>query len=126
MIRSKKREYISTLASSVKNKPKVFWRFFKAKTIGSSLPDTLTLNDDQFTTSESKADAFNKYFASTFHPSAPSSSSVGSSICDEVTLKSISVSTEETSYLLSNLSTDKATGRDEISARLLNECSPKR
>ena len=123
MIRSKKREYISTLASSVKNKPKEFWRFFKAKTTGSSLPDTLTLNDDQFTTSESKADAFNKYFASTFHPSAPSSSNVGSSICDEDTLKSISVSTEETSYLLSNLSTDKATGRDEISARLLKECS---
>ena len=39
-------------------------------------------------------------------------------------LESISVSTEEVySYLLSNLSTDKATGPDEISAKLLKECS---
>ena len=68
MIRSKKREYIFSLASPVKEKPKEFWRFFKAKTTDSSLPDTLTHNDEQFITAERKADAFNKYFASTFHP----------------------------------------------------------
>ena len=86
MIRSKKREYISSLASSVKEKPKVFWRLFKAKTAGSSLPVTLTHNDEPFTTAERKADAFNKYFASTFHPATPRSSSDGSSNYGENTL----------------------------------------
>ena len=123
MIRSKKREYISSLASSVKEKPKEFWRFFKAKTTGSSLPVILTHNDEQFTTAERKADAFNKYFASTFHPTTPRSSSDGSSNYGENTLDSICVRTEEISYILSNLSTEKATGPDEISARMLKECS---
>ena len=123
MIRSKKREYISSLASSVKEKPKEFWRFFKTKTTGSSLPDTLTHHHEQFITAERKADAFNKYFASTFHPATPRSSSDGSSNYGENTLDSICVRTEEISYILSNLSTVKATGPDEISARMLKECS---
>ncbi|CAB4036861.1 Hypothetical predicted protein, partial [Paramuricea clavata] len=37
-------------------------------------------------------------------------------------LESITVSTEEVSYLLLNLLTDKATGPDGISARLLKKC----
>ena len=37
-------------------------------------------------------------------------------------LESISVSTEDVNSVLSTLSTDKATGPDEISARLLKEC----
>ena len=123
MIRSKDREYISSLASSVKEKPKEFWRFFKTKTTGSTLPDTLTHNDEQFTTAERKADAFNQYFASTFHPATSRSSSDGSSNYAENTLDSICVRAEEISYILSNLSTEKATGPDEISARMLKECS---
>ena len=43
-LRLKKREYISKLASTVKEKPKDFWRFFKSKTAGSPLPDTMFLN----------------------------------------------------------------------------------
>ena len=123
MIRSKKREYISSLASSVKEKPKEFWRFFKTKTTGSSIPVILTHNDEQFTIAERKGDAFNKYFASTFHPATPRSSSDWSSNYGENTLDSICVRTEEISYILSNLSTKKATGPDEISARMLKECS---
>ena len=37
-------------------------------------------------------------------------------------LESISVSTEDVNSVLSTLSTDKGTGLDEISARLLKEC----
>jgi hypothetical protein len=109
----KKRESISTLASSAKDKPKHFWRFFKTKTTGSSLPDTLIHNNEQFITAEGKADAFNKMFASTFRPVTPISPRVPSTSYSSDNLESISVSTD-VSYLLSNLSTDKATGPDEI------------
>ncbi len=95
MIRSKKREYISSLASSVSEKPKDFWSFFKAKTTGSTIPDTLTHNEEQFTTSEGKANAFNKYFSSTFHSTTPCSSTIDSSNYGEDTLETISVTTEE-------------------------------
>jgi hypothetical protein len=100
LIKSKKRDYISTLASSVNEKPKDFWRFFKAKTTGSSLPDTMTHNDRQITTAEGKADAFNKYFASIFRPVSPSSPIVSPSLSSQINLESITVSTEEVSYLL--------------------------
>ena len=53
----------------------------------------------------------------------PGSSSDGSSYYGENTLDSICVRTKEISYILSNLCTEKAAGADEISARLLKECS---
>ena len=83
----------------------------------------MTHNDQQVTTAEGKADAFNKYFASIFRPVSPSSPIVSPSLSSQNNLESITVSTEEVSYLLLNLLTDKATGPDGISARLLKECS---
>ena len=83
----------------------------------------MTHNDQQVTTAEGKADAFNKYFASIFRPASPSSPIVSPSLSSQNNLESITVSTEEVSYLLLNLLTVKATGPDGISARLLKECS---
>ena len=80
--KSKKREYISTLASTVYDKPIHFWRFFKTKTTGFLFPGILTHNDEHFTTSERKTDVFNnKFFASIFHPATPGSISIGSITC---------------------------------------------
>jgi hypothetical protein len=84
---------------------------------------SLIHNNEQFTTAEGKADAFNIFFASNFRPVTPISPRISSTSYSLDNLESISVSTEEVSYLLSNLSTDKATGPDEISAQLLKECS---
>lgn len=120
-IKTKKREYISSLAESVQNNSKEFWRFFKAKSTKSSLPDTMTLNGLKLTTAETKANAFNKYFASVFHPGSNPLYSPPVSGPDK--LESITVSVEEVNKLLSGLSTSKATGPDGISARLLKECS---
>ena len=83
----------------------------------------MTHNDQQVSTAEGKADAFNKYFASIFRPVSPSSPIVSPSLSRQNNIVSITVSTEEVSYLILNLLTDKATGPDEISARLLKECS---
>lgn len=122
MIRSKKREHISSLASSVKDKPKDFWRFFKAKTTGSSLHDILTHSNEQFTTSKRKADAFNKFFASTFHPAKPNSCYFYYTWCG-YTRGCFDHNRRNSFYQLSNLSSNKTTGPDEISGRLLKECS---
>ena len=82
----------------------------------------MTHNDQQVTTAEGKADAFNKYFASIFRPVSPSSPIVSPILSSQNNLESITVSTEEVNYLLLNLLTDKATaGPDGISARLLKE-----
>ena len=123
LIRSKKRDYIAKLGSVVKEKPKEFWRFFKAKTTGCSLPDTMQHNDQDITTAEDKAEAFNSYFASNFRPDSPISRSCSPSISIQSNLEFISVSSEDVSALLSSLKIDKATGPDEIPAMLLKECS---
>ena len=123
LLRLKKREYISKLASIVKEKPKDFWRSFKSKTTGSPLPDSMFLNDQQISSAEGKADAFNRYFASMFRPDIPNDHQLPSTTNTQNVLESISVSTEDVNSVLSTLSTDKATGPDEISARLLKECA---
>ncbi len=123
LIRSEKRDYIAKLGSVVKEKPKELWRFFNAKTTGCSLPDTMQHNDQDITTAEEKAEAFNSYFASNFRPDSPISHSCSPSNSIQSNLEFISVSSEEVSALLSSLKIDKATGPDEIPAILLKECS---
>ena len=124
VIKTKKREYISNLTSLVKDKPKEFWKFFCSKTTRSSLPDTLVYNDKQFTSSEGKADAFNRFFASIFNPLDPySDSSSPPPDHSQNILESITVSTNDVNCLISSLPADKSSGPDGISVRLLKECA---
>ena len=103
---------------------KEFWKFFCSKTTRSSLPDTLVYNDKQFTSSEGKADAFNRFFASIFHPLDPySDSSSPPPDHSQNILESITVSTSDVNCLISSLPADKASGPDGISVRLLKECA---
>ena len=104
-------------------KPKQFWRFFKARTTACFLPDIMFLNDQEITSAEEKAEAFNRYFVSTFRPDLPISQKCSPSTCSQSNLEFIFISSEVVSALLSSLKTDKATGPDGISARLLTECA---
>ena len=123
LIKSKKREYFAKLGNVVNEKPKQFWRFFKARTTACFLPDIMFLNDQEITSAEEKAEAFNRYFVSTFRPDLPISQKCSPSTCSQSNLEFIFISSEVVSALLSSLKTDKATGPDGISARLLTECA---
>ena len=107
-----------------KKQPQIYKKNFGSKTTRSSLPDTLVYNDKQFTSSEGKADAFNRFFASTFHPLDPySDSSSPPPDHSQNILESITVSTSDVNCLISSLPADKASGPDGISVRLLKECA---
>jgi hypothetical protein len=123
LIKTKKREYIKSLADTLTSNPKKFWKFFKSKTNKSSLPDTMTLNDATFTTSTAKADALNQFFASVFLPRSDNPIPTLYSNATPSSPEFSKVSVEEIHRLLCNLSTVKATGPDGISARLLKECA---
>ena len=123
VIRSKKREYFTKLGNVVNEKPKQFWGFFKARTTPCFLPDIMFLNDQEITSAEEKAEAFNRHFVSTFRPDLPISQKCSPSTCSQSNLEFIFISSEVVSALLSSLKTDKATGPDGISARLLTECA---
>ena len=73
-IRKKKREYNQRIAESVRDNSKELRRFFRYKSNKPTLPDTLTHGDLRFSSSQTKADAFNSYFTSVFGPSTLSSS----------------------------------------------------
>ena len=86
----------------MKEKPKDFWRFFKSKTTGSPLSDTMFLNDQQISSAEGKADAFNGCFASIFRPDIPNNHQLPSTTNTQNVLESISVSTENVNSVLFN------------------------
>ena len=107
----------------VKQKLKELWRFFKAKTTGYSQPDTMQHNDQEITTAEGKAEAFNGYFALNFRPDPPVSHSYSPSNSIQSNLEFILVPSEEVSALWSSVKIDKATGSNGIPAMLLKESS---
>ena len=116
-------EKIEKKEKAATNLQKEFWKFFCSKTTRSSLRDTLVYNDKQFTSSEGKADAFNRFFASIFHPLDPYSDSSSPPDHSQNILESITVSTSDVNCLISSLPADKASGPDGISVRLLKECA---
>ena len=67
-----------------------FGRFFKARTTARFLPNITFLNDQEITSAEEKAEAFNSYFISTFRPDLPISQKCSPSTCSQNNLEFIS------------------------------------
>ena len=116
-----KREYISGLAESLHTNLKAFWRFFKAKSSKSSLPDVMKTESSKLFNAQEKAVAFNRYFASVFTTNTSQFSPLTPRMPPSHQLNYISVSLAEVEKLLSKLSPTKACGFDSIPARILKE-----
>ena len=123
MLRLKKREYISKLASTVKKTPRTSGDSSSLRQLALLFPTlgSLTISTSPLQKKNRYFD--NRYFASIFRPDIPNNHQLPSTTNTQNVLESISVSTEDVNSVLSTLSTDIATGPDEISARLLKECA---
>lgn len=120
-IKAAKKAYISGLSESISNDSKPFWRFFKAKSSKSSLPDVMKHGDLRLSTSNQKADAFNIYFVSVFNNCNDNSPPVPCTLPES--LDSIAITESQVQSLLRNLIESKATGPDGIPGCLLKRCS---
>ena len=123
LIDLKFKEYTKSLGESIKENPKRFWRYFRCKTKSNSIPTSIKYNNRTFTSARDKAEAFNKYFFTTFtedNDVLPASNNTRSDV-PQLVLPTLSES--EVHQVLSQLDPYKAPGPDGIPTLILKECS---
>ena len=123
LIDIKYKEYTKTLGDNIKNNPKRFWSYFRSKTKTDSIPAKVSYNNSSFTSDFDKAEAFNKFFFSTFNnddDDLPTSSSIANqtSLLDNIILTEL-----EVLEALQRIDHHKAPGPDKIPSYILKECA---
>ena len=59
-------EFLSTLQDNLKENPKLFWSFYRAKTKANRIPNTVYRCQEKASSSIEKAELFNKFFCSVY------------------------------------------------------------
>ena len=120
--RDKYNGHVNDLGQTVKTDPKKFWNFYNSKTKSKSIPETIVRDEVRFNSPLDKAAAFNDYFYSNFTrsddndlPDIP--------IYENLNLECVDFFPREVRAVLRNLDKSKASGPDNISPRVLRECS---
>ena len=126
-MRTKHQQYLKKNEASFNDNPKPFWSYHKAIPGGRSSANlTISNNHEVAETPVGKAELFNKYFCSVFHPTTfglNNSEYITSSSIADMEISQFEMSVDEIMDHLSELDTTKACGPDKIPARLLKECS---
>ena len=73
LINAKQKGYIESLGDSLKENPKRFWNYYRSKTKSNSIPANVTYSNKAFVSGLENADAFNRFFFSTFTQDTDSS-----------------------------------------------------
>ena len=113
------------ISPDINTKPKKFWSFIKSKKCDALGVSVLRADDGlTYTDSASKANIFNRQFESVFNKetSHKSFADIGVNITQSVS--STAVSNDGVLKQLNNLDIHKASGPDEIPARLLKQYAP--
>jgi hypothetical protein len=146
LLRESREKYFGSIDSSFKNNPKRFWSALKQTSKSCSIPDRVSMPPSPTTTSPNAqpsflnqaqtdlsnlpsrptatnpneiADFFNTYFASVFTSENLPVQHLNRT--DDPVLTDLNLTELEVETLLNSLDTNKATGSDEIPARLLKE-----
>jgi len=123
MIRHKYNEYVVRCASFVDSNPKKFWNFAKRNNKGGTYPSKMSWNQSVAETAEAKANLFNSYFSSVFTPPAEDEILPEIDAVFNPNLSSVQVEVAYVTKLLSDLDPAKATGPDNIPAKVLKFCA---
>ena len=125
LINTKQKEYIGSLGDSLKENPKRFWNYYRSKTKSNSIPANVTYSNKTFVSGLEKADAFNRFFFSTFTQDTDSSAITLSPpyLSNPPLLECLQISEADVSRLLAGLDPSKAPGPDSIPTLVLKECA---
>ena len=123
MINDKYNNYILYCASLVFTNPKKFWSFSRRNKKSSTFPNTMQWGNSTADTPQLKATLFNNYFCSVF--TIPNHAQVLPPITpfEDPNLAVITTNNDEVLKILRSLDPGKATGPDNIPARIMKECS---
>ncbi|KAL0879152.1 hypothetical protein ABMA27_002946 [Loxostege sticticalis] len=120
------RNYVNSVENALRDNPKKFWSFIKAKSKTNVMPSSLSYCNSVFYTGDSICNAFSDYFASNFLNSSSSSPNFNFSTPEDQTVSdiaSISVDAKEVAKLLLGLDPSKSAGPDFLPARFLINCA---
>ena len=134
LLRESRDNFFDSLESMFKSNPKRFWSILKYKSQSKNIPDVISTASAVRTTTnveqslrtisdnaEDISNMFNNYFTSVFTTDNLSEDSTSETSYPTVT--ELSFSANEVQTVLDALEVTKATGPDEIPARLLKETS---
>ncbi len=132
MVNSSRKNFFSSLDVDFQRNPKRFWSIFKLSSNEPNIPETMFMGKTTSPVSQpltasipsTITEIFNKYFTSVFansncHIPIPASQSPA----PDLMLSDVHLTTEEVLQTLLTLDTNKATGPDEISPKLLKLCA---
>lgn len=123
MIRSKRTAYMKGISDNSFSQPKRFWSFFNRLTNRPSIPDLVTINDAEFTSPDSKAEAFNTYFASVFNTDTALPIHINTAPYTDSNFTEIVLSRDDVLDALRSLDPTKTPGPDLIHPKILKECA---
>lgn len=117
------------IAKSVKDNPKVFWKYVNSKTkTKKGIGDIHILDSTQtkitITNNQDKADVFSNYFASVFTNEPVHNIPEIQWIMPENSMPNVQFDTQSISKKLDHLNVNKSCGPDNLHPRILKELSP--
>ena len=127
LIKWKRKQYFKGLSTTLTENPKRFWAYYQAKYKNKRIPTSLQYNRVKVSDAQEKAELFNNYFNSVFKRDdcVPLHEDYFFSGFDNYnqSLRNITLSPSMARKFLDQLNAIKSCGPDEITPRLLKECS---
>ena len=127
LIKWKRKQYFKGLSTTLTENPKRFWAYYQTKYKNKRIPTSLQYNGVKVSDAHEKAELFNNYFNSVFKRDncVPLHEDYFFSGFDNdnQSLSNITLSPSMVREFLDQLNTTKSWGADEITPRLLKECS---
>ena len=115
-------QYLKNLSMKLKTDPKLFWSFHSMKSRRKRIPEIVYYNETRSTNPATKVELFNQFFRTVY--SAPTSEKTFPiDVVNPNLLLSLKTTASDVKRILQNLDVTKATGADNIPARILKVCS---
>ena len=122
LISLKYSHYMKSLSEDLKNNPKKFWSFHPFKSKTKRIPPGVTYKLNSAGDPAEKASLFNEFFSSVFTSTSADHVTLRNDVTHPDLSMSVSTSALEVQKILAKLDVNKATGADNIPARILKEC----
>ena len=122
MISLKYSRYLKSLSEHLKNNPKKFWSLHSLKSKTWRIPPVVTYKLKSASTPAQRASLFNEFFSSVFTSTSADHLTLRNDVIHPDLVMSVSTSALEVQKILAKLDANKATGADNIPARILKEC----
>ena len=120
-IQDAKAHYEGKLTSQIKTDPKRFWNYTKHFTRSSSTVDSLKENGSIITNDDTKAEIFNRYFASVWTQETDQAPDTDGPAVEDI-LNNVHITPNKVRKKLSRLKKNKSSGPDSININVLRSC----